>query len=1340
MHVEKDSEPGIHNEPKGRDVTIPLSTTTFSFRDVTPVDVQVRDLTVHFDTTPPVWQDPRQLLQWNRKKESSYKTILDGINAHMPAGSLTAIIGSSGSGKTSLLNMMAGRMESSRLKVAGSTTFNGVSDISSIGSAYVMQEDILIPTLTVRETLQYAAELRLPPPMTAAERRDIVEDVILELGLKECADTRIGNSARKGCSGGEKRRTSIGVQMLANPSVLFCDEPTTGTENEVHYHAVSFVNWRALGLDATSAFQIVRTLKSLAQGGRTVIVSIHAPRSEIWNLFDNVILLARGGSVLYSGPVSESLPYFESLGYSLPEFVNPAEFLIDLAAIDNRAPDLERASLARVDALRQAWRSKLEKSGAHTGREARLNPSSPPIKGHVRPAQRVPFTQELRVLTSRTFKTTVRDPMGMAASLFEAVFMGVIAGWIFLQLDKSLSGIRSRQGSLYTASSLNAYLVLTYEVFRLSIDIRLFDRERNEGVITVPGFLLSRRAARFLLEDLPVPILFAVIFYFMAGYRREVNTFFVFLGINILTHYISMTVAAVAIGVSRNFAGASVVSNLTFTLQTFACGFFVQANQIPVYVRWLKWVAYSFYIFGALCANEFIGVNGPEYGQFYDCPYSDDPMDPACKQYTGRFIMRSLGLPDNWIWRPCVILMAFIFGFLILSGLLLQYNKFALGMAQTRKNEGDQSSAQKQPETRPTQGVRPVTISLDKYALNVKQRGLPWKPPRTIPILKPVTTQFRPGELNVIMGPSGSGKTSLLNSIARRLRSSPTTEYQVHGSMSYNGAIPSEDVIRSVTSFVTQDDDDLMPSLTVRESLRFAAGLRLPCWMSKEEKDRRAEEVLLKMGLKDCADNLIGSELVKGISGGEKRRVTIAIQILTDPKILLLDEPTSGLDAYTATSIIEVLNQLAAEGRTLILTIHQSRSDVFQHFHNLLLLARGGHTVYAGRGADMIPYFRSLGYECPSQTNPADFALDLITVDLQQADREAMTRERVQRLIMAWEQKPSERGHQTSHIATPAELGSLMKQMHPFRVTFPIVLYRSALNLFRQPELLMARTSQVIGIAIIMALFIAPLKNDYPSVQSRMGTIQEFAAVYYIGKDAFTVYLDESTENSGLGMLQNIAVFPPERDVFYREEADSCYSAETFLLSYTLLELPFEAITSVIFGVFAAYVLNLEKSVRMVFISAFNCFAMVSCGESLGIVFCTVFDHIGFSVNVTSVFLSIATIMGGVLILDLNDVLQAINHLSPVKYVVANLAPYAMRHQSFTCTDAERLPSGRCPIETGQEVLELYNLDKNPRLNVMALGITVIVYRLLAYALLKVLRCHGTWVRLRRLLSREKQS
>lgn len=1061
-----------------------------------------------------------------------------------------------------------------------------------------------------------------------------------------------------------------------------------------------------LGLDATSAYQIVKTLKTLAQKGRTVIVSIHAPRSEIWNLFDRVVLLSRGAP-LYSGPINAALLHFEGLGYAMPKFVNPAEFLIDLAAIDNRSSELETASLARVDFLRDSWKTRAAEVSAEE--KVAVAPSSIQEGENVEMVRRVPFSREFGVLTSRTFKTTIRDPLGVAGTLFEAVGMAVITGWIFLQLDKSQAGIRSRQGSLYNACSLNGYLVLMYETFRLTIDIRLFDRERNEGVVSVPGFLLSRRAARVLLEDLPAPILFSIIYYFMVGYRLDTAAFFIFLALAILVQYIAVSFAAVGVGISRTFSGAGLVANLSFTLQSFACGYFVQSNQIPVYTRWLKWTAYTFYAFGAFCYNEFIGVNSPPYGQFYDCPSSNNPLDPACKQYTGQYIIASLGLPSNWIWRPVVILTGYVIGFYFLGAILLQYNTFAMGVAQARKSESESQTGKEAVVARSKEEIRQVAISLDKYALGIKKRDEIWKAPHLIPIIQPISTEFLAGNLNVIMGPSGSGKTSLLNSVARRLHGSLMTKYQLSGKMSYNGAIPSESVIRSVTSFVTQDDDALMPSLTVRESLRFAAGLRLPRWMSKEEKNQRAEEILMKMGLKDCADNLIGSDLIKGISGGEKRRVTIAIQILTDPKILLLDEPTSGLDAFTATSIMEVLNNLAAEGRTLIMTIHQSRSDIFHHFANLLLLARGGYPVYAGPGAEMIPYFSSLGYHCPPQTNPADFALDLITVDLQQEEREIITREKVQRLIEAWGNNEKVIGRQASHIATPAELGSLKRQMHPLRVTFPLVLHRSTINFFRQPELIMARTSQIIGIAIIMALFFAPMKNDYAAVQTRMGFVQEFAALYFIG------------------MLQNISVYPPERDVFYREEADNCYSAETFILSYTLLEIPFEILASIVFGVIASYAVNMERSVLMLFVCAFNCFAIINAGESVGIIFCTLFDHVGFSVNVTSVILSISTIMGGIMSLNLNNVLQGFNHMSPIKYAVANLAPYSMRHQTFSCTDAERLPSGQCPISTGNEALQLYNLDTNPGLNVLWLGIAAVVYRILAYAVVKGMGTHGIW-------------
>lgn len=539
--------------------------TALSFRAVDAVDVRVQNLSLHINISPSRFSFTRRKSS-PANQENQYKSIVDGVSAHMPAGSLTAIIGGSGSGKTSILNTMSHRMSGPRLKTSGTVLYNGTPKLATIRSAYVMQQDVLIPTLTVRETLLYAADLRLPPPTSSAERQRVVEDIILELGLKECADTRIGNSIHRGCSGGEKRRTSLGVQMLANPSVLFLDEVTTG-------------------LDATSAFQLVQTLKALTKQGRTIIVTIHQPRSEIWGLFDRILLLS-GGSPLYSGPVSECLPHFESLGYTLPAFVNPAEHLIDIAAVDIRSLELEVTSSARVDVMKQAWRRVSERQVSLL-----LDPhSSVQLESQILTvhAQQSALSRQIRVLTARTWKVTLRDPLGVASSLVEATVLGVLMGWIFLSLDGTLSGIRSREGALYTAASLQGYLILHFEVYRLTIDIKLFDRERGEGIVGVPAFLISRRLARLFIEDIPVPLIFSVIFYFMAGFRANAGQFFIFFTITLLSQYISVTFAMVCVAASRDYAGSSLIANMGYTVQSLGCGYFVQSNQIPVYMRWLK--------------------------------------------------------------------------------------------------------------------------------------------------------------------------------------------------------------------------------------------------------------------------------------------------------------------------------------------------------------------------------------------------------------------------------------------------------------------------------------------------------------------------------------------------------------------------------------------------------------------------------------------------------------------------------------------------------------------------------------------------------------------------------
>lgn len=298
----------------------------------------------------------------------------------------------------------------------------------------------------------------------------------------------------------------------------------------------------------------MKTLQNLARKGRTIIVTIHQPRSEIWGLFDNIILLTRGKPA-YAGSADECLPYFENLGHKMPPFTNPAEHVIDIVSVDNRSEEAEATAQLRVNRLTEAWREHASTMQTEkiSGEQASTVQKS--TKGSR--ARDISLLQQIRVLTARTWVVTLRDPMGMFGSLVEAITMAVIIGWIFLQLDGSLSGIRSRQGALYIASAMQGYLILLYETYRLTIDIHVFDEEARQGVVGIPAFLISRRLARLLIEDIPVPLIFSIIFYFMAGFRKDGEVFLTFFSVILLEQYIAVCFATVCVAVSRNFAGVS---------------------------------------------------------------------------------------------------------------------------------------------------------------------------------------------------------------------------------------------------------------------------------------------------------------------------------------------------------------------------------------------------------------------------------------------------------------------------------------------------------------------------------------------------------------------------------------------------------------------------------------------------------------------------------------------------------------------------------------------------------------------------------------------------------------
>ena len=235
-------------------------------------------------------------------------------------------------------------------------------------------------------------------------------------------------------------------------------------------------------------------------------------------------------------------------------------------------------------------------------------------------------------------------------------------------------------------------------------------------------------------------------------------------------------------------------------------------------------------------------------------------------------------------------------------------------------------------------------------------------------ILKGITGMVQPGEVLAMLGPSGSGKTTLLTALGGRLGG------RLAGTISYNGK-PFSNAMKRNTGFVTQDDV-LYPHLTVTETLVFTALLRLPNGLSKEEKIQHAEAVITQLGLTKCNNSIVGGERLRGISGGERKRVSIGQEMLINPSLLFLDEPTSGLDSTTAQRIVSTLWELSNGGRTVVMTIHQPSSRLFYMFHKVLLLSEG-NPLYFGRGSEAVDYFSSIGYSPMVVMNPADFLLDL---------------------------------------------------------------------------------------------------------------------------------------------------------------------------------------------------------------------------------------------------------------------------------------------------------------------------------------------------------------------------
>lgn len=572
------------------------------------------------------------------------KEILKNCSGIMGPG-VNAILGPTGSGKTTLLGILAGRCKESGLE--GDILVNGEPRKKSfrLQCGFVVQDDVVMGTLTVRENLAFSAALRLSSEFTSHDRKARVEMIIEDLGLKYCADTRVGTDERRGISGGERKRTSIGMELIIAPNVLFLDEPTTG-------------------LDATTAHSVVKLLQRQSFRGRTVIFSIHQPRYSIFKLFDTLTLLSNGETVFH-GPCNASIKYFSSLGYQCETYNNPADFYMDVIM------EHENSCYVRVNDCSEVLRSSTpetvyDKAQIQTRKslpelykdssyyketcmkiqpvvdaieEVRYNDSGKKI------GYQSSFCKQMRIVANRVVKNLIRDPRAFSSQLMVKMLYAFIIGGLYFQLDKKEAGLQNRNGVMFFLI-INSCFPNISAIAVFMKERRIFRHEVANGYYRVSSYFLSK----VLCDLLPMRVLplfiFSAIVYNMVGFKNEATSYLIFTLILFLSSLAAVSLCLLVSSSVQLIAVANLFVSVPFVFMMLFSGFLIRLQDVPVWLRWIKWLSIFRYGLSGLQLNELHGM------KFSQCGENHNTTCLSGDQYLGQ---QGLEYPKD-MWESCFAL------------------------------------------------------------------------------------------------------------------------------------------------------------------------------------------------------------------------------------------------------------------------------------------------------------------------------------------------------------------------------------------------------------------------------------------------------------------------------------------------------------------------------------------------------------------------------------------------------------------------------------------------------------------------------------------------------------
>ncbi|KAL5709532.1 ABC transporter G member 39 [Ranunculus cassubicifolius] len=1147
------------------------------------------------------------------KSRKTKLSILSDVSGIIKPGRMTLLLGPPGSGKTTLLLALSGKLDSD-LEVSGRITYNGQTMNEFVPrrtSTYVSQNDLHLAEMTVRETLAFSARCQgvgtrfdmlselsrkekeaniKPDPdidlfMKAAalegQKENVITDYILKiLGLDICADTLVGNQMIRGISGGQKKRLTTGEMLVGPVKAFFMDEISTG-------------------LDSSTTFQIVNSLRqSVHILGGTSLIALLQPAPETYDLFDDIILLSEG-HIVYQGPRENVLEFFESIGFTCPERKGVADFLQEVTSRKDQQQYWARKDEAYHFVPINEFVDKFQ--SFHVGHKLGDELSIPFDKKKGHPAALttseygIGKKELLKACLAREWLLMKRNSFVYIFKTVQLFFVALVAMTMFQRSEMKHNTVDD--GGIFLGAMFFTLVTTLFngypELAMTTAKLPVFHKQKD--LLFYPSWAYSLPS--WLLK---VPIsfggvlLWVAVTYYGIGYDPSIQRFFRQYLLLVLIDQMAFGVLRVVAGVSKDMVIASTLTAFVLLVVLTLGGFIISRVNVKNWWIWGYWSSPLMYGQNAIAINEFLG-------------HKWSHILGNTNKTLGVTILESRGIftTPNWYWVGVGALIGYIVLFNIVFTLSLAYlnNKTSQAILskdaliekhanRTGELKGVELSSREQKGsgneiTRSNQGIQSkkgmilpftphsITFSDIKYSVDMPQemkaRGIGEE---RLMLLNGISGAFRPGVLTALMGVSGAGKTTLMDVLAGR-----KTGGYIEGTITISGYPKQQETFARISGYCEQTDIH-SPNVTVYESLVYSSWLRLPPEVDSETRKMFVEEVMELVDLKSLRGALVGLPGVSGLSTEQRKRLTVAVELVANPSIIFMDEPTSGLDARAAAIVMRTVRNTVNTGRTVVCTIHQPSIDIFEAFDELFLMKEGGEEMYVGplghNSCHLIKYFESIDGvpKIRHKYNPATWMLEVTTaaqeeklsINLVEIYKNSDLFQRNNTLIKSLSIHPP--GSSDLHFQTQYSQSVLNQCL--------ACLWKHHLSYWRHPAYTAVRIFFTICVALVFgSIFWQQGTNTYrrQDLFNAMGSM--YTAVLFLG----------ITNASGVQPVVSV-----ERTVYYRERAAGMYSALPYAFAHVAIEIPHIFIQTLIYGVVVYAMIGFEWTAAKFFWNMFYMF------------------------------------------------------------------------------------------------------------------------------------------------------